>query len=164
MSTTNMFKTGYQRDSQGLVQIDSPRVEMVYNGEILQFSVSHLLSRDSQRNYFDSKQYLLINEYLDYKGEEFKARLFNLCKYASEEIETLPRILGENYNANMTPPYELFIPILEMFDMEDIYNWIKNFIQVSYFSKNVSSPNDKSIKHILNDFPHKSKEPANFCL
>jgi hypothetical protein len=102
----------------------STAVRVSYKGKDIDFTIGTIISKRN-KDELDGKQFTLLNEYLNYKGEEFKAELFQRLVNADDEI-----IMSIN-QADLHPlPYQIIHPILDMFDLMDIFNYIKNVYRI----------------------------------
>ena len=94
-------------------------VDVSHNDETLSFVVGTVISSRSKDDLRNPNQFLLLNNYLEYKGKEFQDRLWAILKQADEDIiGTIHR--KESY----PPPLHLIHPILDMFDLGDVLHFI----------------------------------------
>lgn len=124
-----MFRTGFVTKNNK-VQDGSP-VIIIYrkDQEDLTFDISSVITKKSQSDLGNPKQFELLNRYLDYKGEEFKDELY---KHYYDVYEMLGDFyLGKDLNSGVTPPYQDFAKIFKMFDIEDIYHFLKNVFKLN---------------------------------
>lgn len=89
--------------------------------ESLEIPVHIIASKRNKEELSDEKQFHLINSFLNYKGTEFKTKLFEVYKKNTEELTKLVmNASGDNFIE------ELFVEIFDMFDLDDILNYIRN--------------------------------------
>jgi len=98
------------RDSKVLIQ---------HKGKVLEFNIEELVNRRIKDS-IDKDMFTILNMYLDWKGEAFKDELFN--RYVTSYNEISNSILNEMLEL----PYELTDRILDMFDYEDMKEFIKS--------------------------------------
>lgn len=100
-------------------------VDVSHNDETLSFVVGTVISSRSKDDLRNPNQFLLLNNYLEYKGKEFQDKLWVILKQADEDIiGTIHR--KESY----PPPLHLIHPILDMFDLGDVLHFIKYIARV----------------------------------
>ena len=88
------------------------------------FDVHSLLSKRNKEELFNN-QFDLLEEYLIYKGDTFKSLLMD--KY----IEADNRLMLSITNPDIYPlPLTISYSILDMFDYEDVLNWVVNIRKV----------------------------------
>jgi len=94
---------------------------VVTNGDSqIEFIINSVLSMRNKEELDSELQFKLLNEYLEYKGQEFKNELYNKLLVADEEI-TLCISKQDIYPL----PTNIIHPILDQFDMMDVFNYIK---------------------------------------
>jgi hypothetical protein len=100
-------------------------VAVEYGGNVVEFVISSIISKRNKDELDPDHQFMLLNSYVDYKGEDFKKELFKLYVEADDAIvNSIPR-------KDLTPlPYEIAHPILDMFDIEDVFNYIKHIYRL----------------------------------
>ncbi len=100
-------------------------VAIEFNGNTIEFIISSIISKRNKDELDPERQFMLLNSYVDYKGDAFKEELFKLYQKADEEIiNSIPR-------KELTPlPFGIAHPILDMFDIADVFNYIKNIYQL----------------------------------
>lgn len=95
---------------------------VVANGEDnIEFIISSIISKRNKDELNDPNQFLLLNAYLDYKGPDFKAELFRRYQQVSEDI-----LMTATRHSIVPLPLEITNPILDMLELDDIYNYVKN--------------------------------------
>lgn len=96
-----------------------------HNNVELEFIIGSVISKRNKDELEGDVQFRLLNAYLDYKGPDFKDEL--MSKY----IEADEIILKSLTNKYIHPlPYGIVHPILDMFDMLDVFNYIKNIYRI----------------------------------
>lgn len=113
-----------------------------YKGKAIEFTLGSLINKRNKEELNVERQYELFNGYIKYKGDAFQKELFSLYE-KSEEV-----IMSTIMNKHLYPlPKEMVHDILDMFDMDDVYNFIKNV----YGLKAPSSLVDKFDEQIEKD-------------
>jgi len=99
-----------------------------HGGEEIIFNIKSLISKRNKDELGDH-QFTLLEEYIDYKGSDFKDSLFS--KYVAAYTE-ITMSIGRT---NIIPlPYSMVHNILDMFDVNDIFYWMKNIRQFKALS------------------------------
>jgi len=97
-------------------------ISIKYKDEKLDFTIGPPLIDKRNKDELDpEKQFVLLNSYVNYKGEKFKKELFDRYKNAYNII------LAAITRKDLYPlPDRMVHDILDMFDLKDVYNFIKN--------------------------------------
>lgn len=99
-------------------------LKVTYGGNVIEFVIGNVIASRNKEELADPNEYVLLNSYLDYKGDEYKKKLFDLCSYIEEEI-----IYKEVKKDGIRPlPVEAFSLFLDHFDLNDIYIWLRDVI------------------------------------
>ena len=105
-------------------------IKVSHGGEEVEFVISSIISKRNKQELDDPRQFLLLNAYLDYKGDQFKAELFQRYLKSSEVIFSYLQRTGIYTSDGTKPgwslPTEIVNPIFDMFDLMDLYNFVKN--------------------------------------
>lgn len=105
-------------------------VKVTYKEKSVTFNISAVITKRSSNKMTNQTQYVLLNGYLDYKGDEFKETLFNECLKAKDELNACLLVKG------ISPlPVEIISGILSVLDMEDIFYYLKNIYKLNPPSK-----------------------------
>lgn len=113
------------------------------DGESIEFQIESLINRRLRIDLDPKYIFTVLNAYVDFKGKEFKKELFERIKQANE-------IIMENIlQPTLDPlPLEITHIILDLFDIDDVYNFITQ-------SKIIKAPNvladEFDEKIIIND-------------
>lgn len=92
-----------------------------FRDESIEFDVNKITSKRNKEELSQEYQFTILNAYLDYKGDEFKQQLFNLYKQAVIDIEL------SSAQKDINPmPLGMVHSILDIFDIHDTYNYVKN--------------------------------------
>lgn len=95
-------------------------VEVALGDRIVCFTIGNLISKRNKEILDNSIQFTFLNSYLDYKGEEFKKGLFDILSTIEENIFDTITTQG------IYPiTYHLVEPILDWFDVNDVYEYTK---------------------------------------
>jgi hypothetical protein len=95
-------------------------VRVSNNGDSLIFPINVLINRRLKDGIDKNTIFYILNRYVEYKGKEFRDELYKREAIAEEEIS---RTLNSK---SLDPlPVEPIHNILDMFDLEDVYNFIK---------------------------------------
>ena len=96
-------------------------IEIEHNGVTIIFNVSTIINKRNKDEIAADKQFVLLEAYLDYKGDNFKTALMN-------EYIKVDEILSDNIGRMeiMPLPNEIVNGILDLIDLDDVYNFIKN--------------------------------------
>lgn len=87
----------------------------------VEFNISTIISKRNKQELEDPNQFLLLNAYIDYKGEDFKAELFNRLRQADYDLKD--KVL---FQKGMHPlPSYIVNPVLDMFTIEDVRYFLK---------------------------------------
>lgn len=92
-----------------------------YGDEDIDFTISSLISTRKKEELTNEIQFRLLNGYVDWKGDEYKHKLFNLYKKAFDEITSFIR----KESIHPLPTY-IFNPIMDYFDLADIFHYCKH--------------------------------------
>ena len=97
------------------------KIKVTYNDRMLEFTIGSVIGKKNKEDLDNTVQFVLLNEYLAYKGEVFQAELFDkLCKSMDDIVATLTR-------AEIHPlPYHIVFPLLDHFDLNDVFLFLKN--------------------------------------
>jgi hypothetical protein len=95
------------------------RVEL--GQEYVEFLVSSVISKRNKEELDPDRQFTLLNAYIDFKGNAFREKLFRLYQQADDTIiHTLTQ-------KDLRPfPYTIVHDILDIFDIADVFNYVKN--------------------------------------
>lgn len=95
-------------------------VDVVYSGETITFDVSSVISNKNKHALDNNNTFNVLNGYLKYKGDVFKSELWTVLNTSLEDTKKTV------YSTNMYPlPFHIAHPVLDMFDVLDIFNYIK---------------------------------------
>ena len=87
----------------------------------IDFNISTIISKRNKQELDDPNQFLLLNSYIDYKGEEFKRELFNRLRQSYNDLKS--KVL---FQQGMYPlPSYIVNPVLDMFTIEDVRYFLK---------------------------------------
>jgi len=92
-----------------------------YKDEEVKFTIGSIISNRSKSDLNDPNQFTLLNAYLEYKGDNFKKALFD--KYHDLSVNVVSLIMRETLPL---PENQVSLPILNMFDFKDVYNFLVN--------------------------------------
>lgn len=99
----------------------------VFNGdESTEFVIGSIINRRNKEELSSENQYKLVNMYLDYKGQEFKNKLFDLLKISKLTIRY--DCIGQDLRRL---PVEIVHPILDMLDPDDIFHYVKHIYRIT---------------------------------
>lgn len=96
-------------------------VRVTLNNSELNFSISSVLTKRNKEDADGERQYSLLNDYLSYKGMEFKDELFMRYQQAYNDI-----LYAGIDKDEKTLPYGIVHPVIDLFDIIDIFNWLKH--------------------------------------
>ena len=95
-------------------------VNVKLNDRELEFILTPLISKRNKAELNEKTQFIIINEYVKYKGTAFQESLFNtLAKCYDDVMATLQ--VKDIYPL----PYHIVNPVLDLFDLEDMFNFLK---------------------------------------
>jgi len=116
-------------------------LEVTYKDRNVNFDISTLVYKRNKDELNPEKQFILLNSYLDYKGDKFKEELFNNLV----DVEEI--ILNTITEKELYPlPLEMTHKILDMFDMDDVFHYVKNIYKVqppSYLKETFDMQSEK---------------------
>lgn len=98
--------------------------EIAYKGNKIVFNIGKLINKRDKSELKPEVQTKLINSYIEYKGEEFKSKLFDA--YVKAEQEIMSTIM---YPGIYPLPSGVIVNIINMFDLMDIFHYIKNVVK-----------------------------------
>lgn len=99
--------------------LSNTKVEVSHNGQKLEFQIETLINRRLRIDLDPKNIFVILNKYLDYKGDEFKEELFRRL------VDVNDVILSTIVQPTLEPlPLEITHNILDMFDLQDVYNFI----------------------------------------
>lgn len=91
-------------------------IKITHDEKSIDFIISSIISKRIKQELDNPNQFLLLNAYCDYKGEQFKEELFKRYIKSRE---------GIGYKVYPLPRH-IVDPIFDMFDIMDIYNFLKS--------------------------------------
>jgi len=96
------------------------KVLVEHKNKSIEFSIESIINRRLKDGLDKEGTFYILNRYLDYKGKEFKDELFK------REEEAKEGMLSVFTTRSLDPlPVEYVHHILDMFDLQDVYNFIK---------------------------------------
>jgi len=116
-------------------------IEVAYNNVSILFNINTIINKRNKDEIDANKQFVLLEAYLDYKGEEFKTALMN-------EYIKVDEVLSDNIGRIeiMPLPYDVVNGILDLMDLEDVYHFIKNVHRYQVMRSIPDEFDDKIIK------------------
>lgn len=101
-------------------------IEITFRDNTLAFTITNMIGMRGKSDLDETSFFLLLNSYLDYKGDEFKAVLFEELRKSYDIINNV--LL---FRKGIVPhPVELVNGILNLFDMSDVFNFLKNIYKL----------------------------------
>jgi len=101
-----------------------------YNKEVLDFTIESIINRRLRDEVSPQKMFTILNAFLNFKGEEFKSKYFNLLKVGKNTI------LLEATKRDVYPlPLKIVHDVLDMFDFEEIKTFLRNTNYIKIPSK-----------------------------
>ncbi len=92
-----------------------------YKDKEIEFPIEILINRRSRDSY-DKGMFTVLNKYVDWKGVGFKEKLFN------RNVEVYNNILElTNYDHITAEDYKVVGPILDMFNFQEVKDFIKKY-------------------------------------
>ena len=92
-----------------------------YNGREIEFPIYSIIPKRNKSEVNEETQFVLLNAYLDYKGDSFKEHLMSLLEKANEDVMSYIRVEG------ISPlPVHIVHPILDFLDIDDIFYFLKS--------------------------------------
>lgn len=108
---------------------NSSTVQVKLNNEkVLEFPVTSILQRKKKEDFVSPRQNELINRYVDYKGDEFKNKLFEAYTVFYDYLENVEIVNLLPGKKNKVLDY--FLDILDLLDYEDIRLFLVNHVQI----------------------------------
>lgn len=99
------------------------------NDNFLEFPVGAILQKKKNEDFVSPRQNELLNRYVDYKGEEFKQKLYSAYQdfynYLENEVEIVDLLPGKRNNVN-----EYFFRVLDLLDYDDIKNFLNDVVKI----------------------------------
>lgn len=84
------------------------------------FVISSVISKRNKEELDDDRQFLLLNDYVKWKGDNFKHELYSRYQKSSEDI------LDTALHTQIYPlPVYIINPVLDMFDLNDMVKFLK---------------------------------------
>jgi len=101
-------------------------IHIEYDGQYVEFEISTLITKRNKEDLNENDQFLLLNSYLDYRGNKFKKEL--MSKYL-EIDDTLIAIINRK---DISPlPYSIAHSILDMVDYNQMLHFVKEVYKIS---------------------------------
>lgn len=130
-----MFKVTVELDAHnGSRQINKLMVR--YQDESISIdikdSVLQMTSKSKGIDINNPSQFYLVNSFIKHKGDDFARELFRRYKDAYDYIKELP--VSDDLDKDQLP-YEEVFKIFDMFQIEDVLDYIKNYSRVTVPSK-----------------------------
>lgn len=95
-------------------------VKVSYEGLHIEFTIGSIINKKQKDDINPNTQFKLLNAYVDYKGEDFKKKLFKAYQEAEKEI------MNSIMTTTLEPlPYSSIHSIIDMFDATDIMLYLK---------------------------------------
>ena len=105
-------------------------VKVAFKDKAVTFNISAVITKRSSNAMSNQTQYVLLNGYLDYKGDEFKERLFQEYLKSKDELNSTLLLKG------ISPlPVEIISGILSVFDIDDVFYYLKHIYKLNPPSK-----------------------------
>lgn len=98
-------------------------LEISHNNVTIVFNINTIVNKRNKEEINSEKQFIILHQYLDYKGDAFKQALMN--EYIKTE-EVLANTIGRP--EIMPLPNNLVSGVLDLFDIDDMFDFIKNKI------------------------------------
>jgi len=114
-----MFSLHNLYNKNGLV------VRIEHDKAIVEFDISTVINKRNKDDLDPEKQFLLLNGYLDYKGDSFKKELMN--KYLAAEDTLTGTLTRKDINPL---PLSISHSILNMFKFKDVLDYVTNVYKV----------------------------------
>lgn len=96
-------------------------VNVNHNKDNIDFTISTIISKRNEKELKDPRQFELLNSYLDYKGPEYKDKLFKAYIKTHTDIQDL---IWEGPVRSL--PVHIVNEVLDLFDLNDIVHYLKN--------------------------------------
>jgi len=94
------------------------KIRVQYREKMMDLDISSLVFKRNKAELDENNQMVLLNAYLDYKGDDFKNHLF-------EKLQIVSEVIINNVAAAELPDITPnTLDILNMFDLQDIYNFV----------------------------------------
>lgn len=124
-------------------------IEINHNGHKIEFDVNILISKRHKEEINPGIQFELLNSYLDYKGDEFKNKLFDVYKNTRSTLfdYVINPGGGSMYEQQEMIANRIIPPIYELMDINDVYNFLVN----KYRLKTVKGLKDTFDETIIKD-------------
>ena len=99
--------------------VKDTKILIKHKKEDVEFNIEELVNRRIKDS-IDKDMYKILNMYVEWKGEAFKDELFR--RYVQSHNDIIDSIMSDSLDL----PYEITDRILDMFDYEDMRNFIIN--------------------------------------
>lgn len=121
-----MFRIGYPSSIDATSKQKGPSVVVVEldREHKLEFSISSVIQRKVKEDLLTPSQFELLNKFVEYKGKEFKKELFNKYEELMKNLDAY--IYSSNFSSTQPLPYHIMQPLFAMFDIEEVYSFLKN--------------------------------------
>lgn len=96
-------------------------IRVSYKEHTVEFTISSVLSTKGKLRLDDADIFVILNAYLDYKGDKYKEELIKTLDKSRKIIEDTLFMPGVD-----NIPYKAIDILIDMLDLEDIYKYIKN--------------------------------------
>lgn len=104
-------------------------IRVTYKDKYLDFIISSVIAAKGKPKVEGDSLYVILNSYLDYKGEKFKENLFKAMEKSLNTIMFYGLDKKGKSRENVFP-YEIITEISNLMDFKDIFNYIKNVFKL----------------------------------
>ena len=135
-----------------LANVDSKKLPLSivirHGGEEMEFTINVIVNKKKKDELEPTRQFELINAYLDYKGDEFKSRLFSAYHESKDALFDRIRSIGGDDDDDLTSiRAKMLNPIYALIDIEDVYKYLVGV----YKLKPIQSLSDEYDDKVLRD-------------
>lgn len=106
-------------------------IRVSHNETMIEFDVNMVVSKRHKEEINPAIQFELLNKYLDYRGEEFKAKLFEAYRHSRDVMyEHIIHVGADTDNVQAMVAKKMLPPIYDLLKLEEIYDWLTNIYRI----------------------------------
>lgn len=106
------------------------RVYVTYKDKKLEFPLTPIVKPNNKANMVTDMQFDLVNQYVDYKGEDFKSKLFDTLSKARQDVIDSGWFYGLRTEDTGQLPYYLIDGLINMLDLNDMIYFVKEVLKI----------------------------------
>lgn len=130
-----MFRNSFSKLPTAANKQNGPSVAVIElsKDKRLEFVIGNIIQRKSKEDIMNIKQYMLLNAYVEYKGKEFKEKLFEAYSKSWNALDNL--IYSSDFGPKMILPYYIVDEVIDLFDLKDIEMFLRDVYKIEIPSR-----------------------------